>query len=127
MGTVLKESGLKFLKQIGGGPGLGLGQIEPATTKDVWFRYLARPDKLELRYKVSQFISPSPDILEQVAGNMYLSVAIIRVKYFMQSEALPGEFDVEGMADYWGRYYQTDNIDSQKEQFVKLYRQHYIL
>jgi len=127
IGTFLKESGLRNLKQIGGGPGLGLGQSEPNTTKDTWFRYLARKDKLDLRFKVSQFVSPSPDITKQVAGNMYLSVIFVRLKYFMQSEALPGEFDVEGMARYWSKYYQTDNVESQIQEFIKLYREHYIL
>ena len=31
VGTALAESGLKFLRQKGGGPALGLFQIEPST------------------------------------------------------------------------------------------------
>ena len=31
LGTAAQESGLAYLRQIGGGPALGLWQIEPAT------------------------------------------------------------------------------------------------
>lgn len=126
MGTVLKESGLRKLVQIGGGPALGLGQNEPDTTKDI-FRYLALKDNLDLRFKVMQFVSPSPDVIEQVAGNMYLMVALIRVKYWMRPEALPCEHDVEGMARYWSKYYNTKNSEIEIQEFIELYRKHYIL
>ena len=40
-GTALVESGLVWLGQTGGGPALGLWQMEPATHDDCWRNFLA--------------------------------------------------------------------------------------
>ncbi|MFT9424981.1 MAG: hypothetical protein ABF570_07600, partial [Acetobacter syzygii] len=40
-GTALVESGLVWLRQNGGGPALGLWQMEPATHDDCWRNFLA--------------------------------------------------------------------------------------
>ena len=33
MGTAAQESGFTYIKQLGGGPALGMFQVEPATTR----------------------------------------------------------------------------------------------
>ena len=40
MGTAAQESHLKYVKQLGDGPALGLFQMEPATHDDIWANYL---------------------------------------------------------------------------------------
>ena len=40
MGTAAQESGFTYIKQLGGGPALGMFQVEPATAEDILFRYL---------------------------------------------------------------------------------------
>src|SRR6056300_1676988 len=51
LGTAIQESRLTYLKQIGGGPALGLYQIEPATHHDLYANYLSyRPLLRELMF-----------------------------------------------------------------------------
>ncbi|KAF0118141.1 MAG: hypothetical protein FD149_866 [Rhodospirillaceae bacterium] len=46
LGTAIQESRLgTYLRQTGGGPALGVYQMEPATHEDIWTNFLAyRPD-----------------------------------------------------------------------------------
>src|SRR5215467_11998141 len=41
LGTVAQESAFTSTTQLGGGPALGYGQIEPATEASLWNDYLA--------------------------------------------------------------------------------------
>ena len=65
LGTAIQESRLVYLKQIGGGPALGLFQMEPATELDlvknyIWYRpelhakMMAFPRYVELYEQVEQ-------------------------------------------------------------------------
>ena len=40
LGTCIQESHLQYLKQLGGGPALGVIQMEPATHEDIWDNWL---------------------------------------------------------------------------------------
>lgn len=40
LGTAMHESGLRYLYQVGGGPALGLWQMEPATHDDIFANFL---------------------------------------------------------------------------------------
>ena len=42
LGTIAQESNFKYLEQLSGGPGIGLGQMEPATHDDLWSNWLSR-------------------------------------------------------------------------------------
>jgi len=45
LGTAITESRLRFLKQLGSGPALGIYQMEPATFRDLYSNYLIyRPE-----------------------------------------------------------------------------------
>ncbi|MBF0148367.1 MAG: hypothetical protein HQL85_19610 [Magnetococcales bacterium] len=49
VGTGIQESGLRHLRQIGGGPGLGIWQMEPKTHADIWDNFLHFRAKLGLK------------------------------------------------------------------------------
>ena len=101
LGTAIQESKLSYLKQIRG-PALGVYQIEPDTHHDVYANYLSyRP---ELRHKVEQ-IADRDD--QNLIGNLWYATAIARLIYYRASEPLPQEGDVEAMAAYWKRHYNT--------------------
>ena len=40
MGTFAQESNFKYVRQLGGGPALGYGQMEPATFNDIVVKFL---------------------------------------------------------------------------------------
>lgn len=122
MGTAAQESQLGFyLKQING-PALGIFQIEPATHKDVWANYINyRP---ELKNKLAQIVTiKSPEWLEtHLVTNLAYSAAIARIIYMRAPEKLPDANEIEGMARYWKKYYNTDLGKGTVEEFKNNYK-----
>ncbi len=109
VGTALKESLLRFVRQIKG-PALGLHQMERATHDDIHRTYLTRPANKRLRRGVLElaryFCGDWPDASE-LCGNMYYAAAMCRVHYLRVEEILPADDDAEGLARYWKHYYNT--------------------
>lgn len=125
LGTALCESELTFLRQRvsgGFGPAISLFQIEPDTHKDVK-RYLneRRPDLAKRVFGLSTILDPDGF---ELASNMPYSVAIARVKYWTIRAKLPDANDIEGMADYWGEYYQTSNDPEKIKRFIDFYQRY---
>lgn len=105
VGTALAESGLRFLAQVGGGPAVGVYQMEPATHDDIWENYLRhRPD---LSDRVRSFEAKGCRAEEQMAGNLYYATAMARVHYLRVREPIPPPDDLEAIARYWKRFYNT--------------------
>lgn len=104
--TALAESdSLKYIKQLGRGPARGLFQLEPRTHDDIWDGYLNyRP---ELQSKLKGLMIPGLDPIQQLYGNHYYAASMCRIFYLRFPRALPDEDDLEGMAHYWKRYYNT--------------------
>lgn len=77
LGTAIAESGLSYRTQIGGGPGLGVYQVERRTHRDNWenwLRYGQDPDvlresKASLPASISASFSTLPT-LQQIANNI---------------------------------------------------------
>lgn len=123
LGTALTESRLSALLQYGGGPALGLFQIEPLTLDDIYKRYLQREDKKELLGRVHLFMT-ARDIHEQVISNLPFAVIMARIRYFMVPEALPDHDDLEGLADYYKKFYNTIKGSGTIQGFIENYNRH---
>ncbi len=123
LGTAIQESRLTYLKQKGGGPALGLFQIEPRTLDDIYNRYLQREDKSELLGRVQKFTTEQ-DVYDQVIGNIPFAVVIARVRYLMVPEALPAYDDVEGMGKYWKSGYNTAGGKGHVHEFIENYNRY---
>lgn len=104
LGTAIQESNLTHRTQLGGGPGLGLYQMEPATHDDIWNNYLKyRP---ELAANVSALLT-SQDKLHNLQHNDAYATAMSRVHYSRISSPLPAAGDFSGQASYWKAHYNT--------------------
>ena len=119
VGTAIQESRLHYLKQIPSGIAKGLCQMEEATHDDIWDNFLAY--KPEIKQKLMGLVNPSMDLVDQLKGNLYYSVAMCRIHYYRVSEALPS--DLEGMARYWKKYYNTELGKGTVEEFIHNYEQ----
>ena len=94
VGTAVQESHLTFLAQKGGGPALGVYQIEPATHDDVftngrgarWTANLGAP---------------------RLVTDLAYATAVARIIYYRRPEPLPAATDIEGLAGYWKQHYNT--------------------
>lgn len=104
-GTALTESGLRFLVQLGGGPGVGVYQMEPATHADIWKNYLHyRP---ELAGKIAVYACDGLPRTEQMAGNLYYATALARVHYRRAKPPLPDAENATALAQYHKDHYNT--------------------
>lgn len=111
IGTMLTESLGDYVDQITGpgdetlGPAVGFFQMEKATHDDIWVNWLhARPEIADKLYKLR---APWNTPFEQMAGNVYYAVAMCRLKYYRAPEKLPNPDDLEDIANYWKRWYNS--------------------
>lgn len=122
MGTCAQESALgKYRRQIGGGPALGIFQMEPATFHDIVKNYLNH--KPELKAKVLEVSGLKElDDPEELVFNDRLAVCMARVHYLRVSEKIPS--DLDGWAKYWKRYYNTTKGRGTEYEFVCNYKRY---
>lgn len=108
LGTIVKESfigGNTYLHQKGGGPAVGIGQVEPTTEEYIW-QWL--DCNLDLRNKVvatTKINGPNPYHLK---GNLIYNIVMVRLKYRTISAPLPEYNNILGQANYWKKYYNTE-------------------
>lgn len=133
MGTAAHESHLgDYIEQVGGGPALGIFQMEPATLNDCYENFLDY--RADLKAKVDGFLaqqpadsSGKPDKSAQLATNLAYATALCRIRYYRAPSAgMPtSPDDINGLAAYWKQYYNTPQGAGTVDQFVADYK-HYI-
>ncbi|MBS1103507.1 hypothetical protein JK202_10850 [Gluconobacter sp. Dm-62] len=107
LGTLMVESGGVWLQQVGGGPALGLWQMEPATHDDCWDNWLCAPGRSRQATALRQmigYLNPSASLL---VWNLKYAAGMARVRYQRVSEPLPAADDTEGLCSYWKAHYNT--------------------
>ena len=119
IGTAAQESHLgRYRKQLGGGPALGIFQMEPATFDDIVKNYLRY--KPELAARIERVARISRFKAEDLENNDLLATCMARVHYLRVREAIPS--DLEGWARYWKRYYNTPLGKGTEEEFIANYK-----
>lgn len=120
LGTCIQESHLQYLKQLGGGPALGVIQMEPNTHEDIWDNFLAF--RAELSGKVLSLAAPNGGAhprANELIGNLWYACAMCRVHYLRAPDALPGQGDYEGQAAYWKEHYNTIMGSGTEEEYLE--------
>jgi hypothetical protein len=123
--TAAQESGLgKYLHQLGDGPAIGIYQMEPATHDDIWQNFLEYKPTLGntiLRWEMPRAFTDNN--AKEMAGNLYYATAMARCFYLRFAEGLPHFKEVEAMAKYWKKYYNTPKgagtVEEAKENYKK--------
>jgi len=119
LGTAAVETDMGlYLKQIEG-PARGIYQMEPDTEKDIWQTYLSVNPQIAAI--VSRTMIPHRPF-NQALGNFYYATAMARVHYWRFPEPLPEHDDVDGLATYWKKYYNTRDGSGTVEDFVIKYQ-----
>ena len=116
LGTAIQESRLTYLKQLGGGPALGLYQMEPATHEDIWTNYLAYRPEIASRIRS---LTAYPQMSGELVGNLWYATGMCRVHYRRVPVALPDADDIEGLAEYWKEHYNTFEGAGTVEEFIE--------
>ena len=130
LGTAAKESmGFQYLKQLGGGPALGLYQIEPDTLAGTYEHYLKF--RSELKAQVNALIglpgaqNYDPVYMQrQLICNLDYATAIARIKYYRADGPLPAADDITGMAAYWKKNYNTPGGLGTEQEWIDFYNKY---
>lgn len=124
LGTAAQESHLgTYLRQLGGGPALGIYQMEPATHDDIWEHYLrykpAMADELRKIAGVTEGKTPRAELM---VGNLYYATAMARVFYLRKPQLIPPADQVADLGDYWKTHYNTYLGRGQVGEFIENYK-----
>jgi hypothetical protein len=112
--TALQESRLTYLRQLEQGPALGIYQMEPATHDDIWTNYLDYRSQLVRKIReLTPYSSASVMLYD-----MRYATIMARLHYRRVPERLPEADDLEGMADYWKKYYNTEEGQGTTAEFI---------
>lgn len=114
--TAAKESSLRWLKQVGPGPALGLWQMEPVTFYDIRDRFIKTQPYFWNAFGASSIaLQPEP---AELAYNLKLAAVCCRLKYAMSSMKLPELNDIKGMARMWKVVYNTAGGAGKEDEFI---------
>jgi hypothetical protein len=120
LGTCAQESHFIYTQQIGGGPALGLMQIEQATEASLWGDYLAYHGKIA-DYLTSRCGRGGPDATA-LEYDMVYGILLARVLYFWRDpDPLPDVDDVEEQAHRYKIYYNTVYGAATEQQYLENY------
>jgi hypothetical protein len=110
LGTACKESDCgRWLKQLGGGPALGIYQMEPATHNDLWENFLMYRD-----------VPLKNSGAERMVGDLYYASAMCRFAYRRVPEPIPDT--LPGQAQYWKHWYNTYLGAGTEEEYIAAWR-----
>lgn len=121
LGTIAQESAYgKYRRQIGGGPALGIAQMEPNTFNDIVANFLKyRPYTFELIKKVCKVTELKAENLET---NDKLAICMCRVQYLRFKNSIPT--DLAGYAALWKFRYNTMNGKGTTKEFIANYKKY---
>ena len=119
--TCASESlGGTLLAQIKG-PALGIYQMEPNTYTDIWVNYIRARNQLATLMAIHFGCNKIPEI-ERLVYDLHYATAMSRIHYFRMPGNLPDAKDVEGLWDYYKKYYNTEKGKAKKEDSIKKYQ-----
>lgn len=102
--TAAHESHLgSYIAQVGG-PALGIYQMEPATANDIGMNFFKYNE--ELRSKLFCLHSDQR-VVNEITMNLAFATAMARIHYYRDKYPLPDAMDIEGLAQYAKRVYNT--------------------
>jgi len=124
LATGIVESRYEYIKQMGDGPARSFWQVEPATAVDNLAHYLkhrtslmkkcASASMVDLKHWQNYDEKVWEDILEK---NIAAGIIHCRLKYWRVPKRMPSS--IEGQADYWKKYYNTEGGKGEREHFVE--------
>lgn len=108
-----------YIKQKGGGPALGIWQMEPDTHSDIWLNCDALSMDCDYREIVSEFqlLGGNQGGFNNMLDSPKYSCAMARLKYSMDKDALPHHSDKYAIYVYYKRIYNTPKGASTWDKF----------
>jgi len=119
--TCASESlGGTFLMEVKG-PGLGIYQMEPVTYSDLWANFIRNRNQLATLMSMHFNCNRVPE-LERMIYDLNFATAMTRIFYYSKPGNIPDASDIDGLWDYYKKYYNTDKGKAKKEDSIKKYQ-----
>lgn len=121
VGTAIQESGLRYLDQLSPGPGpaYGVYQME-RRTHDALLAWVQKR-RADLAGRLEALKGVWPQGVDQMRTNLAYGAAMCLLHYVRTGEPLPPANDVQAMARFWKKHYNTRLGKGRPEQFVRAY------
>lgn len=99
----------------------GIFQVEPVTHQWI-FNRLMREDWKDIKNFVFNTQYPYLDN-DRLVYDLNYAAKICRLRYYLAPDALPADDSLFSLANYWGKYYQTedkdlDNLSEKEKTFI---------
>lgn len=118
LGTCAQESGMgRYIKQVGGGPALGIWQMEPVTHDDLWVNYIEYRETLEGALADNGI----ENNVDRLVYDLRYACIMARLHYRRVKEPLPDAHNQVGLAEYWKRHYNTIHGAGTLDEFMHNY------
>tara|TARA_R110002020_G_scaffold474718_1_gene706858 strand:- start:2843 stop:3331 length:489 start_codon:yes stop_codon:yes gene_type:complete len=127
--TGIVESRYEYIRQMGDGPARSFWQVEAATAVDNLAHYLKHRPKLMSKCADASYVDLKhwqnfdekvwEEILEK---NIAAGIVHCRIKYWRVPKRMPNT--IEGMANYWKKYYNTEQGKGSPEHFIDACRKY---
>ena len=124
LATGIVESRYEYIRQMGDGPARSFQQVEPASAVDNLMYYLkhrkslmgkcAEASMVDLKHWQNYDERVWAEILEK---NIAAGIIHCRLKYWRVPKKMPNT--VEGQANYWKKYYNTEGGKGDPEHFIE--------
>lgn len=119
--TCAAESlGGTYLQQVKG-PAVGIYQMEPNTYTDIWVNYIRARNQLATLMALHYGCNKIPEV-ERMIYDLHFATAMARIHYLRMPGNLPDAKDIDGMWDYYKKYYNTEKGKAKKEESIKKYQ-----
>ena len=111
------------LKQIKG-PAVSPYGIEEATYNDIVHRYLDTREPLKQAVLSNCGYGREFPAFKNIRNDYWAATIVARLKYYMMPESLPNSYDIEALAKYWKKYYNTEGGKGTVEKFIEKYEKY---
>jgi hypothetical protein len=111
----------EYIRQEGGGPALGIYQMEPITYLSLWNDFIAYREDLK---DILSYGFPGIDHNNyrlHMMGNLVYQTVIARIKYLWAPEALPDPSNPRSIGKYYKKYWNTYKGKATVEEAVRNY------
>lgn len=114
-----------YMRQLGGGPAAGIYQMEGSTAMDVWRYVDERRDDEDWYYQLSDMEGETP-LRDSLTWDMGYQTALARIYLYRFPEPLPEADDLEGLAKYAKKYWNTTAGAATPSDYLEAYKPHHV-